>query len=139
MSVKAIRDAIASAFIAGAFFDADKINWENTAFNPPASTPWAKFDFVPGQPFVYTLGSNGKDQVDGFAQIQLNYPLNAGSKPALDKATAICSHASFKAGSKLTNSGQVVVIKTAGHNQGRVMTDYYRVDITINFYGHIQR
>lgn len=137
MSIENVRAAIATAFSAGSFFASDKIGWENMDFRPPAGSAWAAFHFVPTQPEVYTLGESGRDQMDGFVQIDLSFPLNAGPAAALQKADSI--RQTFKAGSKFQSGGQTVVVRSCGHNQGRILENCYRIEVTIFFYAHITR
>ena len=137
MSLSNCEAALIQAYKAGAFFTDANTQFENLAFTPPSATPWAAFYFVPAQPVVATLGAGGSDMLDGFVQIDLNYPANKGTKEVRDKAEALRSV--FTAGARFSYSGQEVVIVSCGRSQGRIINGFYRVSVTIVFYAHINR
>lgn len=137
MSIQKVRSAIAQAFVTGAFFPAPAVAWENVDFTPPNDAPWASFFFVPSQPAVATCGPDGQDEVPGFAQIDLNYPLNGGTQDIESKFEDIRNV--FTAGARFVYQGQEVVIRSCGRSQGRVVNSFYRVSITVAFYAHINR
>lgn len=137
MSVPKIRSALVQAFIAGAFFDSSKVQWENKQFTPPADAPWASVFFLPNNPSVATLGPDGTDEVDGFLQVDLNYPPDTGTADIDAKYDAM--RLVFPAGARFTYSGTEVIIKSCGRSQGRVVGSFYRVSATIMFYSHINR
>ena len=102
MSMALARNALAQAFTDGGFFPAQDVAWENVTFSPRSGNkPWARFTFVPTQPFPASLGQGGLDQVDGFAQVDLNDPIGDGDAPAMAKFVAIA--AVFKAGARFTS------------------------------------
>lgn len=137
MSQTNVRAALVAAFRTGNFFADTKVAWENVPFTPPTGEPWAAFYFVPSQPSVATLGPNGQDHLDGFVQIDLNFPTGKGEKDSFAKYEAIKN--SFTAGSYLIYQGQVVTIKSCGRSPGRVVNNVYKVIVTIYFYAHINR
>lgn len=138
MSLQKIKTALATAYKAAGFFTDANTAIENVAYTPPTNdTPWARLHFVPNQPDVATLGAGGEDRVDGFFQIDLNYPLNTGDKAANDKADAI--RLVFTAGARFAYSGQEVVIASCGRSQGRVQDGFWKVVVTVAFYAYITR
>lgn len=137
MSFSNIRSALAQAFVNGAFFDADKIAWENVPFVPPNDVAWCAFHFVPSQPDVATLGDAGRDEVTGFVQLDLNYPSGLGDKDAADKFDALRNV--FTAGAKFSYNGVEAVIRSCGRSNGRIVNNCYRVPVTIAFYSQINR
>lgn len=137
MSIVKVRNALAQAFKVGAFFADDKVAWENLAFTPPKNAPWSAFWFFPGKPIVGSLGAGGADEWRGFVQVDLNYPQNDGVLDIGTKAVAI--GIVFKAGARFAYSGQEVVILSCGCSEGRIVNNYYKVSITIQFYAHITR
>ena len=138
MSMTDVRDALAQAFSDGNFFPAADVAWENVTFAPrTGNKPWAKFTFVPTQPYPESLGQHGLDRVDGFVQVDLNYPIGDGDKAAMDKFVALA--AVFYCGARFTKNSQVVVIESCGRSQGREFSGFYRVSVTINFYAQVQR
>lgn len=137
MSASKVRSAIAQAFVSGAFFANTAVSYENMTFTPPSSGPWAAFNFVPAGSGVFTLGPTGRDELTGFVQIDVNYPVGTGGKDAGDKADAIRN--TFTAGKTLSYSGQVVTIKQCTRSHGRLVNNYYKVSVTIYFYAFLNR
>jgi hypothetical protein len=137
MSFSNIESALIKAFVDGNFFDAGKVAFENVTFDPPNAEPWAKLTFMPTQPSVATLGDAGQDEVLGFLQIDLNYPKDSGTQAARLKFEAIRNV--LKAGAKFSYGSEVVTIRSCGCSQGRIVNNYYRVSVTVNFYSHINR
>jgi hypothetical protein len=132
-----VKSALVKGFVDGAFFANDKVAWENKSFVPPAQGPWASVFFVPNTPRVITLGPGGRDEVNGFLQIDLNYPPGSGDQEAQAKATAI--EEAYKAGSRLAFSGVEVIIQSAGRSSGRIVNSFWRVSVTVFFYSHYNR
>jgi hypothetical protein len=138
MSMRDVRTALAQALVDGAFFEAEDLAWENVAFEPrTGDKPWCKFTFVPTTPVPDTLGQDGLDMVDGFVQLDLNYPLGTGDDDVMQKYVALA--ALFKTGARFTSDSQVVVIKSCGRTPGREFNGFYRISATIVFYAQIQR
>lgn len=136
MSVSNVRSALMQAFKDGDFFAKENTSFENLKFTPGAN-PWCKLTFVPAQPTVATLGAGGKDRLDGFLQIDLNYPLDTGEKALNDKFDALRN--TFTAGARFTYSGQEVIVASCGRSQGRIIEGFFRVSVTVIFYAHINR
>ena len=121
----------------GAFSDA-LTAYENSAFTKPAtSIAWASVFIVPNQPSVESVGEGGMDGHTGFFQVDLNYPLNAGSGAAIAKADSVAQY--FKAGTRIAYGGQQVQIQSCGRSQGRPVDGWYRVSLTINWTAYVQR
>lgn len=138
MSFSKVESALVKAFTDGAFFPVENVGFENISFNPPVSgAPWACVWFVPSSPTVATLGAGGADLLQGYLQIDLYYPLNAGRKPANDKADAL--RLLFTAGARFAYSGQEVVVANCGRSQGRVESGFWKVVVKVEFYAHITR
>lgn len=137
MSLTKAQSALIKAFVDGAFFPAANVEQPNVLFNPPSNAAWARLHFVPAQPTVATLGGGGTDRVDGFLQIDLNYPLNKGTKPSDDMFEAL--RLLFTAGARFTYSGQQVVVVSCGRSQGRTDNGFWKVPVTVVFYAHITR
>lgn len=136
-TVTQVRKALATAFAAGAFFDADKVQYENKTFVPP-SAPWASFWFLPNIPVIASLGDEGFDEVTGILQIDLNWPLNVGETEPAAKADAIRNY--FLVGSRFAvMGGPEVTIRAAGRGNGRIEGVNWRISVTISFYAQIKR
>lgn len=111
---------------------------ENAPFIPPNGTKWAALNFIPNDPSVFTLGSEGRDAVDGILQIDLTYPQGAGTEPARKDFEHIRSF--FPAGSRPQYNDQEVIIMNCGRSRGRIVEKTsYRISITIYWYGYIGR
>lgn len=136
-SIDAIRSAIVKRFLDEEFFPEAYIAYENIVFDPPNGIPWAKVFFMPNPPVVASLGTTGSDLVDGFVQIDLNWPQNSGTFDIGEVAEQIRNL--FTAGSRPAYCGQEVVIKSCGRSQGRIVNGFYRISVTITFYAHINR
>lgn len=137
MSLLDVRTALAQAFVDSAIVDSGAIEWENIAFDPPSDKLWARFTFMPSNPVPDTLGTGGRDMVDSFAQIDLNYPLGSGDDDAMQDYVALA--AIFKAGARFASNGQTVVIKSCGRGNGANVSGFYRIPVTIVFYAQITR
>lgn len=137
MSIAKVRSALVQAWVDGAFFPQAQVAYENFPFEPPKDKPWASVYFMPVQPIVATLGAGGKDEQRGFLQIDLNYPVGSGEKDVAAKADAIRD--TFKAGYAFSYSGQEARVVSCGRSGGRVVDNYYKVSITIQFYAQIVR
>lgn len=137
MSEVKVNSALVKAFTDGNFFASGKVGYENAGFVPPTDSPWAQVFFVPTSRYVATLGRHGQDRLDGFLQIDLNYPLNSGTAWIGAKAVAIGNV--FTVGARFIYEGQEVIVSSCGRSQGRVVNNFYRVSITVMFYAHITR
>lgn len=135
MSISTVQSALLTS--AATALGAIPTEHENVKFTPPTNAKWAKVSFLPAIPAVETLGSAGLDRADGVLQIDLNYPLTTGNSAARADYEAI--RAVFPAGSRHTNTGQVVTITQSGRSQGRIVDNYYRVSISIFWYALIPR
>lgn len=111
--------------------------FENQPFVPPEGKHWAQVHFVPNLPVIETLGDQGQDLVNGFVQVDLNYPPGTGSAQARQDFERI--RAALPGGSRLRYDGQEVVIRNVGRSQGRILNNWYRVHVTVSWYALIPR
>jgi len=109
-----IRSAIAQAFENGNF--GLPVVYENTGEDQQGGQPWCEFSFTPNAPDVLTLGDDGENEHTGFAQVNLNYPLNSGIGESMDKVAEIM--AVFKIGTDLVYNGQTVTVTRCGQDRG---------------------
>ena len=108
MSLK-IRAALVSRITqAPALITADRVAYENVKFTAPAQGAWLEFSFMPSGSQPATLGSGGRDQDSGIAQILVCEPAGAGNGASLDFSTKV--KARFFAGQVLSYQGQSVTI-----------------------------
>ena len=121
----------------GAFTDA-LTAYENAAFTKPAAyVPWGSVFILPNQPTPESAGAGGMDGNTGIMQIDLNYPLDAGSGAIVAKADSVAQW--FKAGTRLAYGGQQVQIQSCGRSQGRLVDGFFRVSMTINWTAYVPR
>ena len=137
MSFTDSRSALFSAFKDNDFFDETVISFENRKFVPPDVGPWAALYFMPTQPVCATLGEGGTDRMDGILQVDLNYPTDAGEAEVNLMFENIRDV--FKCGARFAYQNQEVIIKSCGRNTGRIVNNFYKVVVTIQFYTHIIR
>ena len=138
-----ISQALINQYRASAAFTDALTLFENEAFNPTTkpkpsiSTPWASVFLITNQPTPESAGAGGMDGNTGFLQIDLNYPLNAGSGAIVAKADYVAQY--FKAGTRLAYGGQQVQIQSCGRSQGRLVDGFFRVSMTINWTAYVPR
>lgn len=138
MSMTDVRTALAKKLTALALVPATSVAWENIDFTPPkGNKPWLKFTFTPTDPVPATLGQGGTDRVSGFAQVDINVATGSGDTAAMALYQSL--YDALKAGVRLTEGQQVVVIESTGRSNGRLVDGYYRVSATINFYADVNR
>lgn len=136
MSLDYVRAALEKQVVIGLPSNHD-IAWVNEEFTPPEADEWARVSFVPSQPFVFTLGDEGNDQVDGFLQISLMFPQGLGTQVSYKRFDGLRDV--FYAGAKYTFESQDVVIRSCGMSQGRNDDGWYRVDVTVFWYAFLSR
>ena len=137
MSLTDARAALVAAFTGASLLDPTVISWENVSFNTPSTGPWIKCAFMPGKSVPTTLGRQGQDRVNGIFQIDLNYPEGNGEADAAAMYESI--RTLFWAGLRLTNNGQVVVIMACSRIQGRIVNNFYKISVTVEFYTFLNR
>nr|CAK6596645.1 tail terminator [Klebsiella phage vB_Kpn_K21lambda1] len=111
--------------------------YENQAFSKPDDAPWAALWYVPADTQPVTAGSRGQDEVVGFLQIDLNYPLNKGTGDTRTMADKIADH--FPVGHPLVYNGFVVKPTYVHRGQGREVDGWWRTPITIGWYSRLNR
>lgn len=106
--------------------------WENSAFSPPASSvPYQQVNILFAEPENPTYG-NSYHLEQGFMQVKLMYPLQAGSLTAMTRAELI--RATFYRGASFTNGGVTAVInRTPSISPGNVEGDRWAVIVKIRF------
>lgn len=155
MRFRDIRNALVLSWVDGAY--GLPTAYPNKKFDAPSpGTPWAALFVVPSQPGAATLGDTGQDRHDGFLQIDLNYPLDAGDTGALDKADEIARR--YVAGTRFEapNLGNAMVldfehdelsihvplkvlIRSCGITQPRRVENWSRTSMTIYWSAWVNR
>jgi hypothetical protein len=88
------------------------IQWPFQPFSKPDNSAWVKVKYAPGEPYVYSMGANGRDKLEGFVQVSLYYPVASGNAAALTASDLVRS--AFYAGARFTTTGQAVSILSTG-------------------------
>lgn len=134
MSSVKIRAALETAL--NAMSPALATAWENTDFAPPSSsTPYQRAFVMFAEPDNPAFGG-GMHRELGIFQINLLYPIQAGSAQAGARAELI--RAAFPRGSTFSNSGVTVVIsRTPEIGQGTIDGDRWFVPVKIRFHSNI--
>lgn len=109
--------------------------YENMPFTPVPGTPYQRATVLLAQPANPEIGDGYMDQ--GFMQVDLKYPLNAG--PAAAEARAELTRSYFYRGRSFTASGVTTTIeRTPEIMPGRVEEDRFVKSVRIRFYSHIR-
>lgn len=109
--------------------------WENSPFTPVAGTPYQRVTVLLAQPANPEIGDSYMEQ--GFMQVDLKYPLNAGPSAATARAELI--RTTFYRGASFTASGVVTTIeRTPEIMPGRVEEDRFVIPVRIRFFSHIR-
>jgi hypothetical protein len=137
MSTAAIKSALTQAFVASALFSENKISFPNRKFTPPQVGPWAALHFSSQEASIASNGAGGLDRVDGFMQIDLNYPLDSGTGQISDMVDDL--RVLFKAGTSFTYGGEYATVVSCSESAARKIESNFRVSVTVRFYSHINR
>ncbi len=132
MSAVLIRSALEVAL--AAMSPALATAYENAPYTPVVNTPYQRVTMLLAQPANDEFGPIYREQ--GFLQVSLAYPLNAGAAAATARAQLIRS--TFARGNTFTASGTSVhVTKTPEILPGRVEEDRFVIPVRIPFHAHI--
>jgi len=108
--------------------------YENAPFTPAVGTPFQRITVLLAQPANDEFGPIYREE--GFMQVDLKYPLDAGPAAAETRAELIRS--TFARGTTFTASGtKVHITKTPEIMPGRVEEDRYVKPVRIPFHAHI--
>lgn len=113
--------------------------WQNMEFTdkPTDGGPWAQVFSLLNDTVAATLGDEGEDSHGGILQINLNYPLNAGTRDVDDQCDKLRS--SLKAGTALANGvfkGWIVSCSVA---RGRESNGMWLVPVSVRWSGRAPR
>lgn len=133
MSLVAIRAALEVAL--NAMSPTVAYAWENAPYVPVSGTPYARVTLLAAEPANPEISRYHREQ--GFMQVDLAYPLNAGPAAATTRAELIRS--TFYRGASFTASGVTATVeKTPEIMPGRVEDDRFVIPVRIPFYSHIR-
>lgn len=109
--------------------------YENAPFTPTVNVAYQRATVLLAQPANPEIGDGYMEQ--GFMQVDLAYPLNAGPAVATTRAELIRS--TFSRGTAFTASGVTVTIsRTPEIMPGRVEADRFVIPVRIPFHAHIR-
>lgn len=132
MSIISVRIALETAL--SGMSPALSTAFENTKFTPVAGTPYQLVHLLLASPDNSEFGSRHREQ--GYMQVKLMYPLQAGTAEVAARAELIRS--TFKRGNTFSNGGVTVVIdKTPEIVPGTVEGDRYAVAVKVRFFANI--
>jgi hypothetical protein len=132
MSRVAIRAALETAL--GAMSPALSIAYENVAFTPTTGTPYQAANVLFARPVNNEISANYRQ--DGFLQVTVRYPINAGSGAATARAELIA--ATFKRGATFTAAGiRVTITDQLEVMPGYVDGDRWAVPCRSRFTAHV--
>jgi hypothetical protein len=107
--------------------------WENAPFTPVVGTPYQRVNLLMAEPVNPEMGRFTRDQ--GFLQVSLAYPLNAG--PAAASARAELIRDTFYRGRSFTSGGLVTTVeRTPEIAPGRVEEDRWVIPVKIRFFAN---
>ncbi|UZT28685.1 hypothetical protein pD_gene0078 [Vibrio phage 033B] len=98
---------------------------------------WVSLDNIRGISTVATLGSEGRDHNPGIFQINVNYPLNKGTKHVNQTCDEIAS--AFPAGTSFTDQGVFVKVSGCTVDEGREVEGYWRGSVSVSYYSRNAR
>lgn len=98
---------------------------------------WLNINNLRAESSPVTLGDAGEDNHPGILQIDINYPMNKGSKEVLAKADTIIAY--FTSGRTLLYNSQEVKILRCSLSPGRYVGGYYRISVSVNYYARTTR
>lgn len=108
--------------------------YENTTFTPPTGG-FQAVAMLPARPANPTMGPAHRRE-NGVFQVSVNYPANAGSKEATERALLIQAH--FPRGLTLTESGVTVVIdRTPSISPARMPEGRYELSVSVFYFADI--
>lgn len=134
MSALKVRNALETAL--NGMSPALATAWENHAYTPVAGTPFQRVTVLLAEPVNAEIGRSGLYMEQGFMQVDLAYPLNAGANAATTRAELI--RTTFYRGASFTASGVTVTVeRTPEIMPGRVDEDRFVVPVRVRFYAHV--
>lgn len=135
MSLSSAKKGVRVA--AAALFSGVAIEYENAPVTPAAGAKWIQIYSLESKPRVDSLGTGGDNRINAITQVTINYPTGTGSQAA--EADYETLQNSFKAGSSLTQDGQVVTFDNVDMATGTMSSLWYKVHFSINWYAFIPR
>ncbi len=110
---------------------------ENLPYDSRDAEAHLEVFLLPAQPEQATLGATGCDFHSGIYQININYPINAGSAALYKKADEI--NAVFKSGATFSYGSTNVRIENVGISNLTVSDGYATLNLSIEYYAFSAR
>lgn len=135
MSAVAIRSAMEVAL--AAMPPALPVAWENTPYTPVVGTPYQRVHLLMARPSSLEM-SQRLHREQGFMQVTLCYPLNAGPGAAMARAELI--RTTFAPASEHVSGGVTVFIDGLPEiAPAAVEDDRFVLPVRVRFYAHVVR
>lgn len=113
--------------------------WENTAFTPPADSPYQEVHLLPAEPenpSILGVAWSEMYRESGFMQVTLVYPAEGGAGSALAKAEAIRDW--FPRGSSFTYGGVTAIVgRTPRIGPAMQQDERYVLPVSIPYFANI--
>lgn len=109
---------------------------ENKRITPSVGTPWSRFTLLPAEPAQESLGITGRNQLRGFAQVDLFYPQDQGTTTANAMADTVV--AQVPRGLILEDDDIRLVVEMSWRGRGEKVESYYQVPVSIRWRAHFK-
>lgn len=137
MSLQKVHQALINKFQLGfSSWMANHVAWENVPFRPKPAMPWMSFEFIPVDERISTLGPTGLDEANGYVNIVVNYPANAGE--GQQRKTIDDLRTCFKP-QVLQYDGQGVAILARSRGGGGISNGFFAVAFTVRWRAQLSR
>jgi hypothetical protein len=113
-----------------------KTAWPNKLFKPPGSL-WVNVSYMPGNPVAMTIGELGEDELRGVLQLDINVPSDSGEAEQLAALNTLEQY--FIPGVRFVYDSQSVKIHSTARSNGRLVSNDWRVSLSIYFSARYQR
>lgn len=105
--------------------------WENSDFDPPASTVYLAESLLPGETLPVGIASQASDQFSGIYQVLVYAPL--GANKGAGRSTADLVAGAFVRGSQHTYDGVTVTILRTSEAPSFLSGDRWVIPVSVNY------
>jgi hypothetical protein len=102
---------------------------ENKISKPVAGTPFTRTTLLPARPNQITMGTTGRDELQGLYQIDFYYPVGSGAHAASAAAGLVV--AAFPRTWNTTVSGDVLRVRQSWIEAGREVNGWYAMSVVL--------
>lgn len=110
--------------------------YPNYEYTPTANTPYLRLSIIPALTEQSDLGTDGLNNNEGIAQVDVFAVSNKTYGPAYTKADQLAEH--FKRGTKLVNGGVTVTITGVEINPALASDGWYQLPVSINYQAYTE-